>query len=170
MLRLVIYSLIINNNLSILKVTFLFILWLIVPIISYLISKNVERDDIKLNESERKDLLDIATRTWNYFSTFMSKENNYLPPDNYQENRKIILTNHTSTTNIGLGLLAIMSARDLGFISNEKMYEMLEKSILVIRSLKRWNGHLYNWYNIKTLEPLRPAFISTVDSGNFVGY
>lgn len=158
------------NSLSIVKVTFLFILWLIAPIISYLISKNVEYNDIKLKDNEKEDLLDIAERTWNYFSAFMNKENNYLPPDNYQENRKIILTNHTSTTNIGLGLLAIISARDLGFISSEKMYDMLEKSILVIRNLKRWNGHLYNWYNIKTLEPLRPAFVSTVDSGNFVGY
>ena len=39
-----------------------------------------------------------------------------------------------------------------------------------INILPKWNGHLYNWYNIKTLEPLIPRYISTVDSGNFVGY
>ena len=36
--------------------------------------------------------------------------------------------------------------------------------------LKKWNGHLYNWYDIETLEPLVPKYVSTVDSGNFVGY
>ena len=36
--------------------------------------------------------------------------------------------------------------------------------------LDKWNGHLYNWYNIKTMKPLNPRYISTVDSGNFVGY
>lgn len=39
-----------------------------------------------------------------------------------------------------------------------------------IYNLQKWNGHLYNWYNIETLEPLRPRYISSVDSGNFVGY
>lgn len=39
-----------------------------------------------------------------------------------------------------------------------------------ILELSKWNGHLYNWYNIETLEPLIPKYVSTVDSGNFVGY
>ncbi len=29
---------------------------------------------------------------------------------------------------------------------------------------------MYNWYNTSNLEPLFPRYISTVDSGNFVGY
>ena len=39
-----------------------------------------------------------------------------------------------------------------------------------IVKLPKWNGHLYNWYNIKTLLPLIPRYVSSVDSGNFVGY
>ena len=42
--------------------------------------------------------------------------------------------------------------------------------LVTVNELTKWNGHLYNWYNIKTLEPLIPRYISTVDSGNFVGY
>jgi cyclic beta-1,2-glucan synthetase len=167
---LLVCSTLLYNSLSLTKVTFLLVLWIIAPVISYLISKSNENEEIKLSKNEKGDLLDLAKRTWSYFETFMNKENNYLPPDNYQENRKNKLTGHTSTTNIGLGLLAIISARDLGFIDTDKMINMLEKSINTIKNLKRWNGHLYNWYNIKTLEPLSPAFISTVDSGNFVGY
>lgn len=50
------------------------------------------------------------------------------------------------------------------------MIEKLSKTIDIIDRLEKWNGHLYNWYNTKTLLPLQPAFVSTVDSGNFVGY
>lgn len=39
-----------------------------------------------------------------------------------------------------------------------------------ISKLKKFKGHLYNWYNTKTLEPLYPRYISTVDNGNFIGY
>ncbi|GAE90532.1 hypothetical protein [Acetivibrio straminisolvens] len=39
-----------------------------------------------------------------------------------------------------------------------------------IEKMEKWNGHLYNWYDTRTLECLRPRYISTVDSGNFVCY
>lgn len=67
-------------------------------------------------------------------------------------------------------MLAIISARDLGFINSEEMIKKLQNSLTTIEKLEKWNGHLYNWYNIRNLEPLKPAFVSTVDSGNFVGY
>lgn len=63
-----------------------------------------------------------------------------------------------------------MAAYDLNFIELEKCLEYINNIMLTIDSLPKWNGHLYNWYNIKTKEPLNPKYISTVDSGNFVGY
>lgn len=48
--------------------------------------------------------------------------------------------------------------------------KLLEKSLDTIVALEKWNGHLYNWYNTKTLEPLYPKYVSTVDNGNFIGY
>ena len=158
------------NPLSITKAIFLFVIWCLAPFIAYLISQNTNNRSIKLKKEEKDLITEIAQRTWGYFSTFMTKQNNYLPPDNYQENRKQKITEHTSATNIGLGLLAVISARDLGFITTEEMLDLLQKSIITIKILYKWNGHLYNWYNVKTLQPLKPAFISTVDSGNFVGY
>lgn len=56
------------------------------------------------------------------------------------------------------------------YITFEKAIDLLSKMIASIESLEKWNGHLYNWYNIKTKEPLNPRYVSTVDSGNFVGY
>lgn len=68
------------------------------------------------------------------------------------------------------GLLAIISAYDLNLINIDEAIKKLQSSIHVIDKLEKWNGHLYNWYNTKTLMPLVPEFISTVDSGNFIGY
>ena len=161
---------IIYDPVSIVQASFLFVLWWFSPIYSYLISKPLCKNDNIVNDEEKDTLTDVAKRTWSYFDEFMNEENNYMPPDNYEENRKFKTTPHTSSTNIGLGLLAIISARDLNFISNDEMIERLEKCIDRICTLEKWNGHLYNWYNIKTLKPLKPAFVSTVDSGNFVGY
>lgn len=98
----------------------------------------------------------------------MSDVNNYLPTDNYQEDRRYKIVNRTSSTNIGFALLSIIDAYDLKFIDANECIDRLQKVFNTILKLEKWNGHLYNWYNIKTLEPLRPRFISTVDSGNFV--
>ena len=68
------------------------------------------------------------------------------------------------------GLLSIISAYDLKYIELEKCIDLLSKMLDTIMKLQKWNGHLYNWYNTNTLEPLIPRYISTVDNGNFIGY
>lgn len=150
----------------------LMLMWLAGPYIACYISKKIEREEptSKLNEEERKHLLEIAKRTWEYFATYMNSNNNYLPPDNYEENRNKKIAQRTSPTNIGLGLLSIISAIDFKFIKYEEGLELLQKSMDTIEKLIKWNGHLYNWYDTQTLEPLNPRYISTVDSGNFIGY
>lgn len=148
----------------------IFFLWSLAPLISYIISKPIKQEIQTENINDKELLLDIAKRTWNYFETYMNKENNFLPPDNYQEKRKNEVTKLTSSTNIGLGLLAIMAASDLGFIDSKKKKEMIKNNLDTIEKLEKWNGHLYNWYNIRNLEVVIPKFVSTVDSGNFVGY
>lgn len=148
----------------------LFFIWLISPIISWAISSPLKEQNEVHNINDEKMIIEVAKRTWSFFENYMTKENNFMPPDNYQEKRKNEITNLTSATNIGLGLLAIMSAADLGFIDDNKKRELIENNIDTIEKLEKWNGHLYNWYNIKTMNTLIPKFVSTVDSGNFVGY
>ena len=67
-------------------------------------------------------------------------------------------------------MLAVISAYDLKYIELEETIDILEKMFNTISKLQKWNGHLYNWYNTHTLEPLIPRYISTVDNGNFIGY
>lgn len=147
-------------------------LWLFAPFMMWYISQ--EKKEIPaieiLNEAEKKYMLEVGKKTWVFFKKYMNEENNYLIPDNYQEDRKEKIVNRTSSTNIGLSLLAILSSYDLGYSTLEESIELLYKVLIQVDSLQKWNGHLYNWYHTKTKEPLRPRYISTVDSGNFIGY
>ncbi len=148
------------------------ILWIITPYIMCKISKEkvVKTELEKLNKQEQQYVLEIGNKTWKFFEEFLNKENNYLITDNYQPDRKEKTVPRTSSTNIGLSLLAVISAYDLHYINLDKCLELLNNIITSIQNLEKWNGHLYNWYNTKTLKPLIPRYISTVDSGNFVGY
>ena len=148
------------------------IIWIIAPTIDWYISKeSKEKIPTKeLNNQEKEYILEIGQKTWKYFEEYLNEENNYLIPDNYQEDRIPKIIQRTSSTNIGLSMLAVISAYDLKYISKEKALDLLEKITQTIETLPKWNGHLYNWYNTKTKEPLIPRYISTVDSGNFIGY
>ena len=163
-----IYSSIYTNILTLI----IAILWLTAPLAMWFISKN-EKEENKLEElskEEKEYLLEIGKRTWNFFKDTINEKTNYLPPDNYQEDRKPIIVPRTSSTNIGLGLLAVVSSYDLGYENLSDTLELLNKMLTTIEELQKWHGHLYNWYNTETLEPLIPRYISTVDSGNFIGY
>lgn len=148
------------------------VLWIIIPAIMWYISKeNEKKEPIEiLNQKEKEYIIEIGRNTWEFFNKYLNSENNYLIPDNYQEQRKNEIVKRTSSTNIGLSMLAVISAHDLGYIEYEKALELLKNITYTIESLQKWNGHLYNWYNTETKEPLIPRYVSTVDSGNFVGY
>ncbi|HQA66018.1 MAG TPA: glucoamylase family protein, partial [Bacillota bacterium] len=146
------------------------LLWIAAPAIAYWVSEPQAEKKNELSKKEIAELRLLARKTWSFFEDFVSALDNYLPPDNYQEDPPNGVAHRTSPTNIGLLLASIMSARDLGYISTWEMLERLDNTITTIEKLKKWRGHLYNWYDTVTLEVLRPNYISTVDSGNFIGY
>ncbi len=148
------------------------ILWILAPLIMQNISKekNNNKKINELNKEEKEYILKIAKSTWNFFETYLNKENNYLIPDNYQEDRKQKIVTRTSSTNIGLSLLTVISAYDLKFINLKNALNLINNIVETIESLEKWNGHLYNWYEIRSKKPLIPRYISTVDSGNLIGY
>ena len=76
------------------------------------------------------------------------------------------LARRTSPTNLGLFLTAALAALDLGLTTPERVRPMLEGFFDSLSRLERWHGHFYNWYDTARLCPLRPAYVSTVDSGN----
>lgn len=157
-----------NNILAIL----LGFLWIITPAVMNYISKKEQKNfaiDV-LRKDEKEYMLEVGKHTWKFFKDNLTENSNFLPPDNYQEDRKEKLAYRTSSTNIGLGLLAVVASYDLEFESFEDTINLLYKMLDTTSRLQKWNGHLYNWYNVQTLEPLVPKYVSTVDSGNFIGY
>lgn len=148
------------------------IMWIVAPFAMCNISKTKGKKDAVdyLSNNEKDFCIEIASKTFQFFKDNLTIENNYLIPDNYQYDRKKEYVDRTSSTNIGLSLLAIVSGIDLNFISKEEGIELLKNMLNSIESLEKWHGHLYNWYDIKTKKPLYPRYISTVDSGNFIGY
>ena len=138
----------------------------IAPLILWLVSQSNKKIVTELNNEEKEEIKEIAFRTWLYFDTLLTDENNYLIPDNYQVNREIREDNKTSPTDIGMSLLSIISAHELGFIVKEKTLKLLSKVITSIEKLEKWNGHLYNWYHVGTMDKLYPHVVSSVDSAN----
>ncbi|MGA6826051.1 GH36-type glycosyl hydrolase domain-containing protein [Nitrospira sp. NS4] len=112
----------------------------------------------------------IARRTWRFFETFVSPEDHALPPDNFQEDPKPVVAHRTSPTNIGLYLLSTLVARDLGWLGTVEAAERLEATLATMQRLELCHGHFYNWYDTRTLHPLDPKYVSSVDSGNLAGH
>lgn len=148
----------------------LIILWFVSPYIAFNVSGETVKKVEKLNKEDIQLLRKIARKTWAYFEKFAGEENNFLPPDNYQVYPPNGVAHRTSPTNIGFFLMSILSARDFGYISVMQMMDKIEKTISTIERMETWKGHLFNWYNTRTLEVLRPFYISSVDSGNFATY
>lgn len=119
-----------------------------------------------LPEIEKNYLREASRRSYKYFSTFFSAEDNFLPPDNFQEQPPVGLAHRTSPTNISLALCSAVALCDMGFLSRADASESVERILETLEKMPRYKGHFYNWYNTRTLAPLTPAFISTVDSGN----
>lgn len=146
------------------------LLWILSPYIAYIMSYPIKDEIQKLSNEDISFLRKIARKTWNYFEDFVIEDENFLPPDNFQLDPYAGTAKRTSPTNIGLYLASCISARDMGFINGTELLDRVDKTLNTIEKMEKWNGHLYNWYKTNTLEPLRPFYVSTVDSGNFVGY
>ncbi len=147
------------------------LLWWASPLVARAISLPPEAASVPpLSATELTRLRLIARRTWRFFTTFVTAQDHWLPPDNFQEDPKPLVAHRTSPTNFGLGLLAIVSARDFGWIGLQDMAERLERSLETLLALPRYRGHFFNWYETTEPRALDPKYISSVDSGNLAGH
>ena len=158
----------ITGNNHLLLTSIVSIGFMIAPFILWLVSRDIKNYERKLNKKDLEELKSLSISTWKYFDDLLKEETNYLIPDNYQLNRSIKEDDKTSPTDIGMSLTSIISANEIGIISDKKALFLIEQIITTLEKLDKWNGHLYNWYNIKTLEVMYPKDVSSVDSGNLV--
>ncbi|RMD84520.1 MAG: DUF3131 domain-containing protein [Candidatus Dadabacteria bacterium] len=145
-------------------------LWILSPSLAFIASKPKRNRKYTVSPHQEETLLEIAFDTWRFFDEFICPETNYLIVDNIQLDPKETVAYRTSPTNIGLSLMAVISASDLGFIAPHSAYNRIKHILATIERMEKFRGHLYNWYDVKTLSPLPPKYISSVDSGNFVSY
>jgi len=143
--------------------------WTLSPVVAWKMSRPRTYKVTELSSEELMLIRRVARKTWRFFETFVTAEDSYLAPDNFQEDPVGQIAHRTSPTNMGLQLLAMLAAHDLGYISLTGLVERVNETLGTMTRLDRFRGHFYNWYDTRTLEPLRPAYVSTVDSGNLAG-
>jgi cyclic beta-1,2-glucan synthetase len=146
------------------------ILWCLAPTLAYTTGRPLLRRHAALTVAQRSPFRRVARKTWRFFDELVTPTDHWLIPDNLQENRRELIAHRTSPTNIGLQLLSTLAAYDFGYITVAALLTRLEATLATLLKMQRYRGHFYNWYDTRTLEPLAPRYISTVDSGNLAGY
>lgn len=121
----------------------------------------------KIKETDRKDLLEQARLLWNFYSDYVTEDENFLPPDNVQYAPVYRVAHRTSPTNIGMYLLSCVSAAELNLIDKTEAVAYISRTLTTIENLEKYAGNLYNWYDTRDLTVLGD-FVSSVDSGNFL--
>jgi cyclic beta-1,2-glucan synthetase len=146
------------------------VLWAASPAIAHALSMPAVRRRQRWTDTQQATAMRFARLHWEFFDRFVTTETQWLAPDNFQEDPAPVVAMRTSPTNIGLQLLAIGSAHDLGFITTIDMTRRLELAFRSLERMRRFRGHFFNWYDLHDLRVLEPAYVSTVDSGNLAGH
>ncbi|HSP96025.1 MAG TPA: glucoamylase family protein, partial [Candidatus Dormibacteraeota bacterium] len=147
----------------------LLMVWFLSPEIARFMSRPRRRRVERLTQQDTRRFRLLARRTWLFFETFVGPDDQWLPPDHFQEDPRGETARRTSPTNIGLLLLATVSAYDLGYAGVLSVALRLKETLDTLRRMERYRGHLYNWYDTANLQPLAPRYVSAVDSGNLAG-
>jgi cyclic beta-1,2-glucan synthetase len=142
------------------------LLWLVAPGVGWWISRAEPPAAPAFSAEQQVFLRVLSRRTWRYFEAFAAEPDHWLPPDNFQEHPAPVIASRTSPTNLGLGLLSVLAAHDFGYVSTPALLERLGRMMDSMEKLERFRGHFYNWYDTRTLKPLPPMYVSSVDSGN----
>ncbi len=141
--------------------------WCSSKLISIWLNRSPRSGDFELSSEEHQFLRQTALRTWRYFAEFSCEKNNWLVPDNLQE-QPYRLAERISPTNLGFLFNAREAALEFGYLTLSEFATHTERTLQSAVKLPRYFGHFLNWYDNISLKPLEPLFISSVDSGNLV--
>jgi len=119
------------------------------------------------SEKDRRFLRVAALRIWRYFAEFSTEEHHWLIPDNVQEEPANIAA-RISPTNLGFLFNVRQVACKFGYLTIPEFAQQTLKTLETVSQLQKYQGHLFNWYDTRTLAPLPPTMVSTVDSGNLI--
>jgi hypothetical protein len=139
--------------------------WFFSKLISNWLNRSPHPEDYNLSAEDHAFLRDLALRTWRYFAEFSNEKNNWLVPDNVQEDPYVV-AERISPTNLGFLLNARQAALQFGYLTVSEFVAQTEATLQTMAKLPRHFGHFLNWYETVSLKPLEPRFVSSVDSGN----
>ncbi len=142
-------------------------LWGSAPAIAGWLNSPALREVGPLAHAERKFLEDQAFQIWRYFAEFGGEENHWLIPDNVEE-KELLQVRKLSPTNLGMLLNTRQAALEMGFVTLSEFTTATLSTLATYERLEKQRGHIYNWYDIETLQAIPPFTVSAVDSGNLL--
>ena len=150
---------------------FVALIWIAAPLLAWETSQTLESQDrLDIAPADAAALRRTGRITWRFFEDFVGHATHHLPPDNFQDTPHPKIAERTSPSNVGLYLLATLSARDFGWIGLPETLDRIEATLTTLERMEKLNGHLFNWYDTRDLSVLQPRYVSSVDSGNLAGH
>jgi hypothetical protein len=145
------------------------VLWALSPLLMQWLARPVRNHSRqRFQRANNAFLRTLARRTWRFFDDLVGPAMNWLPPDNTQLSLHIEVAPRTSPTNIGFWLTSALAARDFGYLTADDFCRRCTQTLDTLDRLEHYEGHILNWYDIQTLKPLEPRYVSTADSGNLI--
>jgi hypothetical protein len=141
------------------------ILWALAPAVATWVNSPPRAEEGPLKKADREFLERQALLIWRYFLEFGGPQNHWLIPDNVEE-RETYQVRKLSPTNLGMLINARQAACEFGFVTPEWFAAATLGTLDTYEKLEKQRGHIYNWYDIETLQPISPRIVSAVDSGN----
>ncbi|MGH6945498.1 MAG: glucoamylase family protein, partial [Geminicoccaceae bacterium] len=117
---------------------------------------------------DRAFLMRLARDTWRGIAELTDREHG-LPidrvgfPEGSIAPAQSRVGDYTGPSTIGLYLMSIAAAKDLGFIDEGHAVARLERALSTLKKLERFQGFFYNYYDTTSLERTT-NFISSLDS------
>ncbi|MGH7805383.1 MAG: DUF3131 domain-containing protein, partial [Candidatus Binatia bacterium] len=114
-------------------------------------------DRAELPKTDREFLERLARDTWRGLAAFTDRENG-LPLDNVVLSKKSLepadvrIGDYTNITNVGLHLISIVAARELGIIAPGEAKDRLAKLFDTLDRMEKYEGFFFNYYDTVTLE------------------
>ena len=156
-----------HHRLGLLLAAPILLLWSLSPVLAAWLNASPRRELGPLTAPDRQFLEDQALLIWRYFAEFGGVENHWLIPDNVEE-KNAFQVRKLSPTNLGMLFNARQAALELGYLTLPEFAHATMSTLATYERLEKQRGHIYNWYDIETLQPIAPKIVSAVDSGNLM--
>jgi cyclic beta-1,2-glucan synthetase len=141
------------------------LLWVVAPVVVLWLNSSPVREEGPLSASDTSFLNLQALHIWRYFRDFGDEKNHFLIPDNVEE-KNLFQVRKLSPTNLGMLFNARQAACEFGFLTLPEFAALTLGTLSTYDKLEKCRGHIYNWYDIETLQAIPPFTVSAVDSGN----